>query len=75
MLHFNKKTDAWCAIHETNNENVMRFIQVYCHCNAIQSNHSAKTSKVQWNEYICTVYIAYEWYVKAKVWNINSNTL
>ena len=29
------------------NENVMRFIQLYCHCNAIQSNHSAKNSKVQ----------------------------
>ena len=36
-----------CAVHKTNNENILRFIQLYCPCKAIKSIQSAKSSKVQ----------------------------
>ena len=43
--------------------------------NAMQFNLTTVQKPVKCTEMNIYVYIAYEWYVKAKVWNINSNTL
>ena len=42
---------------------------------AMQFSLTTVQKPVKCSEMNTYVYIAYEWYVKAKVWNINSNTL